>query len=118
MKTALAHDYLNQCGGAENVLKVLAEIFPEAPIYTLFYDEKKTRGYFKNRVKKTSFLKAYNQSAACDVQRDFILCALFYQVGLYGRLDLAEILFFGSGLALAAPGFPGRRDRKLGLEAW
>ncbi len=56
MKIALAHDYLNQCGGAENVLKVLAEIFPEAPIYTLFYDEKKTRGHFKNRVKKTSFL--------------------------------------------------------------
>ncbi|MFA5083973.1 MAG: glycosyltransferase [Candidatus Paceibacterota bacterium] len=56
MKTALTHDYLNQCGGAENVLRVLAEIFPEAPIYTLFYDEKKTRGYFKNRVKKTSFL--------------------------------------------------------------
>jgi len=55
-KTALAHDYLNQCGGAENVLKVLAEIFPEAPIYTLFYDEKKTRNYFSNRVKKTSFL--------------------------------------------------------------
>ncbi|MDP3052484.1 MAG: glycosyltransferase [bacterium] len=56
MKIALAHDYLNQCGGAENVLKVLAEIFPEAPIYTLFYDENKTRSYFKNRVKKTSFL--------------------------------------------------------------
>jgi len=55
-KVALMHDYLNQCGGAERVLEVLAEIFPEAPIYTLFYDEKKTRGYFANRVKKTSFL--------------------------------------------------------------
>ena len=55
-KVALMHDYLNQCGGAERVLEVLAEIFPEAPIYTLFYDEKKTRSYFKNRVKKTSFL--------------------------------------------------------------
>ncbi len=55
-KVALMHDYLNQCGGAENVLRVLTEIFPEAPIYTLFYDEKKTRGYFANRVKKTSFL--------------------------------------------------------------
>ena len=56
MKIALLHDYLNQCGGGEKVLEVLAEIFPQAPIYTLFYDEKKTRGYFANRVKKTSFL--------------------------------------------------------------
>lgn len=56
MRVAIVHDYLNQCGGAERVLAVLAEIFPQAPIYTLFYDEKKTRGYFANRVKKTSFL--------------------------------------------------------------
>ncbi|MEK7574445.1 MAG: glycosyltransferase [Patescibacteria group bacterium] len=56
MRVAIVHDYLNQCGGAEKVLAVLAEIFPQAPIYTLFYDEKKTRGYFANRVKKTSFL--------------------------------------------------------------
>jgi glycosyltransferase involved in cell wall biosynthesis len=55
-KVALMHDYLNQCGGAERVLEILTEIFPEAPIYTLFYDEKKTRGYFAGRVKKTSFL--------------------------------------------------------------
>lgn len=56
MKVALVHDYLNQYGGAERVLEVLAEIFPKAPIYTLFYDEMKTRGHFANRVKKTSFL--------------------------------------------------------------
>lgn len=56
MKVALTHDYLNQCGGAEKVLEVLAEIFPQAPIYALFYDAKKTRGHFVNRIKKTSFL--------------------------------------------------------------
>ena len=55
-KVALMHYYLNQCGGAEKVLEVLMEMFPEAPIYTLFYDEKKTRGYFAGKVKKTSFL--------------------------------------------------------------
>ena len=55
MRVAIVHDYLNQCGGAEKVLAVLAEIFPQAPIYTLFYDEKKTRGYFANRVKKPVF---------------------------------------------------------------
>ena len=37
MKIALAHDYLNQYGGAERVLEKLAEMFPEAPIFTLLY---------------------------------------------------------------------------------
>jgi glycosyltransferase involved in cell wall biosynthesis len=34
MKIALIHDYLLEAGGAERVLKVLTEMYPEAPIYT------------------------------------------------------------------------------------
>ncbi|MEM1443659.1 MAG: hypothetical protein AAGF67_15040, partial [Verrucomicrobiota bacterium] len=30
----LAHDFLIQMGGAENVVEVMAESYPEAPIYT------------------------------------------------------------------------------------
>lgn len=37
MKVALVHDYLREYGGAERVLGALHEIWPEAPIYTLFY---------------------------------------------------------------------------------
>jgi len=36
MKIALVHDYLKEWGGAERVLKVLSEMYPEAPIYTAF----------------------------------------------------------------------------------
>jgi len=36
LKVALVHDYLKDAGGAERVLKVLTEIYPEAPIYTSF----------------------------------------------------------------------------------
>lgn len=36
MKIALVHDYIKEFGGAERVLKVLTEIYPEAPIYTAF----------------------------------------------------------------------------------
>lgn len=57
MKIALVHDYLNQYGGAERVLEVLCEIFPEAPIYTLVYDERMTGGVFKEREIHTSFLQ-------------------------------------------------------------
>lgn len=56
MKVAILHDYLNQYGGAERVLKVLLDLFPDADLYTLLYDEKKTKELFKGRVTKTSFL--------------------------------------------------------------
>lgn len=36
MRVALVHDYLKEFGGAERVLRVLSEIYPEAPIYTAF----------------------------------------------------------------------------------
>lgn len=37
MKIALAHDWLNQMGGAENVLEVLVAMFPKSPIFTTIY---------------------------------------------------------------------------------
>ncbi len=36
MKIALVHDYLNEFGGAEQVLLRLSKMFPDAPIYTAF----------------------------------------------------------------------------------
>lgn len=56
MKIALVHDYLNQWGGGERVLEVLAGMFPEAPIYTLLHDPGATRGRFVGREIHTSIL--------------------------------------------------------------
>lgn len=40
MKVALVHDWLNtKRGGAEYVLKVMAHMFPDAPLYTLLFDQ-------------------------------------------------------------------------------
>ncbi|TSC91561.1 MAG: group 1 glycosyl transferase [Parcubacteria group bacterium Licking1014_17] len=50
-------DYLVQYGGAERVLEVLCEIFPDAPIYTLIYDERATGGVFREKEIHTSFLQ-------------------------------------------------------------
>ena len=36
MKIALVHDYFSEFGGAERVLRVLSDMFPDAPIYTAF----------------------------------------------------------------------------------
>lgn len=41
MKIALVHDYLAQDGGAERVLTAFHEIWPDAPIFVLFYDKEK-----------------------------------------------------------------------------
>ena len=50
MKVALVHDYLNEFGGAERVLLALSEIYPKAPIYTI-YAKKSSMAYqqFKNK---------------------------------------------------------------------
>jgi glycosyltransferase involved in cell wall biosynthesis len=37
MKLALVHDWLNQIGGAEDVLDLLVTMFPSAPVYTSIY---------------------------------------------------------------------------------
>ncbi len=56
MKVALLHDFLNQYGGAERVLEVLLDIFPEADVYTLLHDPERTGRRFVDRVTKTSVL--------------------------------------------------------------
>ena len=37
MRLALVHDWLNQIGGAEDVLEALVEMFPGAPVYASMY---------------------------------------------------------------------------------
>lgn len=41
MNIAIVHDWLNGMRGGEKVLEVLCELFPDAPIYTLFCDRSK-----------------------------------------------------------------------------
>lgn len=39
LRVALVHDYIKEYGGAERVLEALTEAFPDAPIYTAFYQK-------------------------------------------------------------------------------
>jgi len=57
MKIALIHDHLAQDGGAERVLKTLADLFPEAPIFTLLYEQKNADKYYSNRHIETSIIQ-------------------------------------------------------------
>ncbi len=57
MKIALVHDYIKEFGGAERVLRVLADMYPEAPIYTAFL-KRNSVAYekFKDKEINESFL--------------------------------------------------------------
>ncbi|MDD4151011.1 MAG: glycosyltransferase [Candidatus Gracilibacteria bacterium] len=46
MKVAILHEMLIKKGGAEKVVEKFMRIFPEAPIYTLIYDENKVGDIF------------------------------------------------------------------------
>ncbi len=46
---ALAHDYLLVMRGAERTFAAIADVYEDAPIYTLLYDERGTGGRFAGR---------------------------------------------------------------------
>lgn len=55
MKIALVHDYILEYGGAERVLRKLADMYPEAPIYTAFVSRgSRAADMFSDRVVRES----------------------------------------------------------------
>lgn len=56
MKTVLVHDWLIHMRGGERVLEALAELYPDAEIYTLFYDRRNLSPVFQDRKIHGSFL--------------------------------------------------------------
>jgi glycosyltransferase involved in cell wall biosynthesis len=61
----LVHDYLLVMRGAERTFAEMAACFPDAPIATLLYDPVRTKGRFRHRRVRTSFL----QPIAADQRR-------------------------------------------------
>ena len=59
MKVALVHDWLVSVGGAENFLHGLHVLFPEAPIYTLVYNEKTAPKWTKGIDIRTTKLQKF-----------------------------------------------------------
>lgn len=61
MKVALVHDFLFKLGGAERVVKEFADLYPEAPIYTLLYDEGACGEIFpKKRITSSSLQNSWS----------------------------------------------------------
>lgn len=58
-KVALVHDFLLYPGGAERVLNVLSDMYPEAPIYTLLHSKDGMKGFFEGKDIRTSYLQKF-----------------------------------------------------------
>lgn len=80
-RIALVHDYLNEFGGAERVLSVLSEMYPDAPIYTAFYKKNSTaHKHFKNR----------------QIIPSWVHCIPFFSSYLHSPLRFLTPLIWGS----------------------
>ena len=57
VRVALVHDWLNQMGGAENVLEEFVALFPGAPIFTSMYGPDKMPDSYRNWPIHTTFMQ-------------------------------------------------------------
>lgn len=87
MKLAIVCDDLIQHGGAEKVLEVISDIFPQAPIYTSVCSKEWMRNFSgKGRVVKTSFLQKFPFS--CSLNRYY--STLLLHVLAFDSFDFSE----------------------------
>ena len=57
LRVALVHDWLNQMGGAENVLEEFVDLFPGAPIFTSMYGPEKMPDLYRTLPIRTTFMQ-------------------------------------------------------------
>ena len=60
MRVALVSELLTMRGGAERVLRIVADMFPSAPIFTLLYDERLLGDWFPRERVRGSVLQRYS----------------------------------------------------------
>lgn len=91
------HDYLNQRGGAERVVLEMAEVWPQAPIYTSLYRPRSTFDQFAERDVRTTWLDRV------PVDRSFRALFPLYPAAFrsFGRIDADIVLSSSSGWAHA-----------------
>lgn len=84
MKLALVHDWLNQIGGAEDVLAALVDLYPDHPVYTSIYAPHLMPGDYRDWDIRTLWLD--NLPAIHDHHQPYLP---LYPLA-WGGLDLSE----------------------------
>jgi len=83
MKVALVHDWLNGMRGGEKLLEVLCDLFPEAELYTLFYEPDRVSETIRRRNPRASVLQRFPLA-----RRYYRLYLPLYPWAI-GRLDMS-----------------------------
>lgn len=84
MKTAIVHDFLMQMGGAEKVVEVFHDMYPDAPIYTSAYDAQVMPARYRKWDIRTSFIQKLWMK-----QKTHRLAVLLYPMA-FESFDLSE----------------------------
>ncbi|MEX1113589.1 MAG: glycosyltransferase family 4 protein, partial [Patescibacteria group bacterium] len=104
LRVALVHDHLVQDGGAEQVLRVFMRMWPEAPVYTAFFDPVRMGKDFAKQDIRTSFLDDL------PLARRYYKWTLRWLDGAFRRFDLSDydiVLSSASGWAKSVRTGPG-----------
>ncbi len=106
MKVAIVHDYLVQRGGAEHVVEVLHEMYPQAPIYTSVYNAQTTWPSFCTMDVRPSFMQRITNSNTISRALLPLYPAAFAAFDLRGYdLIISSTTAFAKGVRVP-PGVP------------
>lgn len=103
-KVALVHDWLVSEGGAEQVLKCFHEIWPDAPIYTLVYNEMKAPAWTHGLDIRTTYIQDWPGG---KTHHKFLLS---FMPRAWEALDLTEYDLVVSSCASCCKGVITRPD--------
>lgn len=84
LRTALVHDWLNQMGGAENVLEELVDLLPGVPVYTSMYAPARMPESYRAWDIRTTFMQ-HLPAVASQHQKYLPVYPL-----AFARLDLSD----------------------------
>ncbi len=101
LRIAIVHDWLLCLGGAEKTLKTLHETFPQAPIYTLFYNKKFTDWFLPQAEIRTTFAQKFYRTFHSHKLLTPLLPVAIESIDL-GNFDLviSSSVAFAKGLVL------------------
>lgn len=103
-RLALVHDWLNQMGGAENVLEELVTLFPGAPVYTSIYAADRMPADYRGWDIRTSFMQRL--PAVMDRHQSYLPV---YPLA-FGGMDLSDYDLVLSNKSGFCHGVRTRRD--------
>lgn len=104
MKVAIVHDYLNQLGGAERVVGLLHQLFPQAPIFTTIVDRSNLWPSLEDAEIRTSWMQNLP-----GLKKHFKKYLPFYPIAMES-FDLSDYDLVISSSSAFAKGIRTHRD--------